>query len=97
MPKGYWIASVDVRDPDRYKDYVETAGPAFAEFGGRFVVRGGEVTPMEGEARPRNVVIEFDSVERARACYESPQYQKAAKIRQAIADADLFIVEGHDG
>lgn len=97
MPKGYWIASVDVREPERYKDYVETAKPAFEEFGGRFLVRGGPVTPMEGGCRPRNVIIEFDSVEQARACYESPQYQKAVTIRQAIADADLFIVEGYDG
>ncbi|MEN3793444.1 DUF1330 domain-containing protein [Fulvimarina sp. MAC3] len=97
MPKGYWIASVEVRDPDRYKDYVETAKPAFEEFGGRFLARGGPVTALEGETRPRNVIIEFDSVEQARACYQSPQYQKAVKIRQAIADADLYIVEGHDG
>ncbi|MDY8108430.1 DUF1330 domain-containing protein [Fulvimarina sp. 2208YS6-2-32] len=97
MPKGYWIARVDVRDPDRYKDYVETAKPAFSEFGGRFLVRGGAVTELEGSARPRNVVIEFDSVEKAQACYDSPAYRKAAAIRQAIAEADVFIVEGHDG
>lgn len=97
MPKGYWIARVDVRDPDRYGDYVETARPAFEAYGARFIVRGGPAAAVEGSGRSRNVVIEFDSVEQARACYESEQYQKAAAIRQAIADADIIIVEGHDG
>ena len=80
-----------------FKDYVETARPAFEEFGGKFLARGGAVTALEGQARPRNVIIEFESVAKARACYESPAYQKAVEIRQAIADADLFIVEGYDG
>ncbi|MCK5932833.1 Uncharacterized conserved protein, DUF1330 family [Fulvimarina manganoxydans] len=97
MAKGYWIARVDVRDPERYKDYVETAAPAFAEYGGRFLARGGPVTPLEGQQRGRNVVIEFDSVEQAKACYDSAQYQKAAAIRQMVADADMIIVEGYEG
>ena len=55
------------------------------------------VTPLEGQQRGRNVVIEFDSVEQAKACYDSAQYQKAAAIRQMVADADMIIVEGHEG
>ncbi|RFC63137.1 DUF1330 domain-containing protein [Fulvimarina endophytica] len=97
MPKGYWIARVEVRDPDRYGEYVETARPAFEEYGARFLVRGGAFEQLEGDARPRNIVIEFESIEKARACYESPQYRKAAAIRQAIADADIILVEGYDG
>jgi uncharacterized protein (DUF1330 family) len=94
MPKAYWIARVDVRDPERYKDYVSTAAPAFAEFGAKFLARGGPVTHLEGPARGRNVVIEFDSVAAAKACYDSPAYQAAAKIRQECADAEMLIVEG---
>lgn len=94
MPKGYWIARVDVRDVERYKDYVATAKPAFERFGANFLARGGPVSHLEGEARSRNVVIEFPSVQAAIDCYNSPEYQAAAKIRQEVADADMLVVEG---
>ncbi|WP_099867214.1 DUF1330 domain-containing protein [Pararhizobium haloflavum] len=97
MAKGYWIARVDVRDPERYKDYVSTAKPAFEQYGARFLVRGGEVDALEGTARARNVVIEFPSVEAARDCYNSPAYQEAKAIRQSVAEAELIIVAGYDG
>ncbi|MBP2532429.1 MULTISPECIES: DUF1330 domain-containing protein [Agrobacterium] len=94
MAKGYWIARVDVRDSERYKDYVTTAKPAFERFGANFLARGGALTELEGKARARNVVIEFPSVQHAIDCYNSPEYQAAAKIRQEIADAEMIIVEG---
>lgn len=94
MPKGYWIARVDVRDSERYKDYVTTAKPAFERFGANFLARGGALTELEGKARARNVVIEFPSVQHAIDCYNSPEYQAAAKIRQEVADAEMMIVEG---
>jgi uncharacterized protein (DUF1330 family) len=94
MAKGYWIARVDVRDAERYKDYVSTAKPAFERYGANFLVRGGAVTELEGKARGRNVVIEFASVEIARECYESSEYQTAKAIRQECADAEMIIVEG---
>ena len=94
MHKGYWIARVDSRDPERYKDYVEAARPAFEKFGAKFLARGGATTTLEGVARARNVVIEFSSAEAAIACYNSPEYQIAAKIRQEVADAEMVVVEG---
>jgi len=94
MAKGYWIARVDVRDSERYKDYVSTAKPAFERFGANFLARGGALTELEGKARARNVVIEFPSVQHAIDCYNSPEYQAAAKIRQEVADAEMVIVEG---
>ncbi|CVI59992.1 MULTISPECIES: DUF1330 domain-containing protein [Agrobacterium] len=94
MAKGYWIAQVDVRDSERYKDYVTTAKPAFERFGANFLARGGALTELEGKARARNVVIEFPSVQHAIDCYNSPEYQAAAKIRQEVADAEMMIVEG---
>lgn len=94
MAKGYWIARVDVRDAERYKDYVSTAKPAFERYGANFLARGGNVSNLEGTARARNVVIEFASVQDAIDCYNSPEYQAAAKIRQEVADAEMMIVEG---
>lgn len=94
MAKGYWIAHVDVRDAEGYKGYVATAKPAFERYGAKFLARGGPYEAMEGKGRGRNVVIEFDSVEAARACYNSPEYQAAKAIRQKYAEAEMVIVEG---
>lgn len=94
MPKGYWIAHVDVRDPERYKDYVSTAKPAFERFGARFLARGGDYEVMEGNGRARNVVIEFPSKQAALDCYNSPEYQAAKAIRVTVADAEMVIVDG---
>jgi len=94
MPKAYWIAHVDVRDPERYKDYVTTAAPAMERHGARFLARGGPFRDLEGPARARNVVIEFPSMEEALACYNSPEYQEAMAVRQEVSEAELLIVEG---
>ena len=96
MPKAYWIARVDIKNAERYPDYVSTARPAFERFGAKFIVRGGAATPLEGHTRARNVVIEFASLDDALACYNSPEYQAAVKIRQAAAESDLVIVEGYE-
>ena len=94
MPKGYWIGRIPVRDPERYKDYVAAATPAYQEYGARFLVRGGRSEAVEGEGRPRNVVIEFDSFDKAIACYNSPAYSEAKKIRQEVSEGELIVVEG---
>lgn len=94
MAKGYWIARVDVRDPERYKDYVAAAKPAFEKYGAQFLARGGRYERLEGQVRARNVVIEFPSLEAAHDCYHSPEYQIAAGIRHEVADAEMVIVEG---
>ncbi|MEL6751333.1 MAG: DUF1330 domain-containing protein [Pseudomonadota bacterium] len=94
MPKGYWIARVDVENADRYPDYVATAKPAFERYNAQFLVRGGEVQSLEGENRARNVVIAFDSVETALKCYNSDEYQAAKAIRLTAAQSELIIVEG---
>lgn len=96
MAKGYWIARVDVNDPGPYPEYVKIAHAAFARYNAKFLVRGGEVQSLEGSNRQRNVVIEFASVQDALDCYNTPEYQEAAKIRQAVSDGDLIIVEGYE-
>ena len=97
MAKGYWIARVDVTNPDAYRDYVAANGVAFAKFGGRFLVRGGKFETMEGTSRQRNVVIEFPSYEAALACWTSPEYKKAHKLRANASMGDLVIIEGYEG
>lgn len=97
MAKGYWIGRITVHDAERYKDYVTTATPAYKEYGAKFLVRGGHANPVEGEGRPRNVVIEFESYDKALACYNSPIYAAARKIRQEVADGELVVVEGFEG
>lgn len=94
MTKAYWIARVDVRDAERYKDYVATAKPAFERYGAKFIARGGAFTELEGQAPARNVIIEFPSMQHAVDCYNSEEYQAAAKIRQEVADAEMVVVEG---
>lgn len=97
MAKGYWIARVDISDPEAYKGYVAANGAAFAKFGARFLVRGGKSETPEGSSRDRNVVLEFPSYEAALACYRSPEYEKAMRLRANAATADLLVIEGYDG
>jgi uncharacterized protein (DUF1330 family) len=94
MPKGYWIARVDVKNPDAYKKYVEGTAVAFEKYGARFLARGGRTQALEGVARARNVVTEFDSLEQAVACYNSPEYQRAKAFRDGAAEAEIIVVEG---
>ena len=95
MAKGYWIAHVDMRDPERYKDYVATAKPAFERYGAKFLARGGTTVALEGKGRARNVVIEFPSLQAAMDCYNSPEYQAAKAIRVTVADGEVILVEGN--
>lgn len=97
MAKGYWIGRVDVSDADAYKAYVGANGEAFAKYGARFLVRGGEFDVVEGEARARNVVIEFPSRQAALDCWKSTEYQRAKALRDGHAIADMVVIEGYDG
>jgi uncharacterized protein (DUF1330 family) len=97
MTKGYWIARVDVADPERYKAYIAANAVPFKTFGARFLVRAGRFENPEGSSRPRNIVIEFPSYEAALECYRSPEYQEALQHRVAVSTIDLVIVEGYEG
>ncbi|WP_212630405.1 DUF1330 domain-containing protein [Pseudomonas sp. KB-10] len=93
--KAYWIAHVDVTDPQQYGEYTRRAPAAFQRYGGRFLARGGRSQAMEGRPTPqRSVVIEFDSYAQAQACYHSDEYQQACVHRQGVAKAEVIIVEG---
>ncbi len=97
MPKGYWIAQIDVHDRDGHKAYTDINGIALKKYGARVVVRGGTHEVKEGRGRARTVVFEFDSYETALACYNSPEYQEAVAIRSKTSVADFIVIEGYDG
>lgn len=96
MTKGYWVAHVDVSDPQTYENYKAANAVPFAQFGARFVIRGGDQEVREGTMRSRTVVIEFPSYEDAVACYNSAAYQAAKALRDPVSVGDLAIVRGHD-
>ncbi len=95
--KAYWIARVTVSSPEQYRQYADSAPEAIRKYNGRFLARAGRTEQLEGTGRPRNVVIEFDSFEKAKACYDSPEYQAALKIREQASTGDLVIIEGYEG
>jgi len=97
MAKGYWIARVDVADPERYKAYVAANASPLKKYGARFLVRSGQFENPEGSSRTRNVVIEFPSYQAALECYKSAEYQEAARLRAPVATIDLVVIEGYDG
>lgn len=92
--KAYWIAHVTVTDPDAYAGYQALAPAAFAAHGARFLARGGAHAVMEGPELDRHVVIEFPTLQAAKACYASPEYQAARARRDGAATAHVVIVEG---
>jgi uncharacterized protein (DUF1330 family) len=99
MAKGYWIAHVTITNPERYKDYVAANAVAFKKYGARFLVRGGLCEVRAGQTLKgdqRHVVIEFASYADAKACYDSPEYAVARKIRDEASSASLVIIEGYD-
>ena len=94
MP-AYVIADVDVHDPDAYEEYKKGTPASAAEFGGRFVVRGGEVEVREGTWEPnRLVVLEFPDLDAARSWYDSDGYRALRELRTAASTANLIIVDG---
>ena len=95
MPKGYWIAHVEVSDPDQYVHYVEGAKAAFEKYHAKFLARGGAHTEIEGPmGRSRHVVIEFSSYQDALDCYNSPEYQAAKEHRLPAGTATITLIEG---
>jgi uncharacterized protein (DUF1330 family) len=91
---GYLILHGEVTDPDGYEEYKAGATPVLAEYGGRYLARGGAATPVEGEWLPRFVVVEFPSYDAAIAFYHSPEYQRLAEIRRRCSTSAVAIVEG---
>jgi uncharacterized protein (DUF1330 family) len=94
MAKGYWIAHVTVTKPEQYQEYVAASRAAFMKYGANMLARGGQHAGLEGHNRARNVVIEFESFQKALDCYASEEYQVAKAKRKGAGEADIVIVEG---
>jgi uncharacterized protein (DUF1330 family) len=95
MPKGYWITLYrSVSKPEALAEYARLALPAIQAGGGRLLVRGTPAKVVEQGISDRTVVIEFDSVEKAIATYQSPAYRAALKALEGAAERDMRFVEG---
>lgn len=97
MARGYWVVNLEVSDPETYKQYQAFVRPFLAANEGRFIVRGGQHSVVEGEVGSRVVVVEFLSYDHALRAYHSAEYQEAMKTRLASSTANFAIVEGFDG
>ena len=94
MP-AYVIVDIHITDPVRYEEYKKLAAPTIAAFDGRYMVRGGAVTKLEGGRTPgRLVVLEFPTAARATEWWGSDTYAPAKALRQASASAEMILVEG---
>jgi uncharacterized protein (DUF1330 family) len=97
MP-GYLIANIEVTEPAKFEEYRQKVAPLIAQFGGRYLVRGGEVRRLEGNLPiQRLVVLEFPTVDAALRFYESSEYQPLLKIRLASTRSDLVLAQGYSG
>jgi len=96
--KGYLIAEAKVGDAAAYETYKVLAQAAIAEYGGRYLVRGGAAEILEGKwvNVPRLVVVEFDTVDQAKRFYHSSAYQAARQARLNAAEMNMLVVAGVD-
>lgn len=96
MP-AYVVVEVEVEDPVRYEDYKKMVPPSLVAYGGRFLVRGGKVENLEGTWAPKRLVmVEFPSVEQAKAWWHSTEYAEAKALRQATSKTEMIVVEGFE-
>jgi uncharacterized protein (DUF1330 family) len=94
MP-AYIIVETDINDPEQYERYKEASPGAVEAGGGRFVVRGGDLAVLEGDWRPKRLVmLEFEDLDAAKRFYESPTYQEVKQLREGAAKLNMVAVEG---
>jgi len=94
---AYIVAHVDVQDWEKYREYMKHTPRCIARFGGRFIVRGGEMVTLEGPAETlRIVLIEFPSLEQAKAFYKSPEYAETKRLREGGGSARFVAISGYD-
>jgi uncharacterized protein (DUF1330 family) len=92
---AYIVVNVTVNDPKRYEDYKALAPASIEQYGGKYLARGGRCEVLEGAWKPnRLVILEFPSLDKAKAWWSSTEYAKAKSIRQSCSQAELVVVEG---
>ena len=95
MP-AYIIARVEVTDWSRYREYIRATPAVIEQFGGKFIVRGGDTVTLEGpEDTRRIVIIEFPSLERAKAFWHSREYSEVRKLREGAAAGQFMAIDGY--
>ncbi len=95
MP-AYVIGQVEVTDPETFAKYSAQVPATIAQYGGRYLVRGGETQAIEGDwAPPRVVVLEFPSMEQLKKWYYSEEYKPLIALRQQSAKTQLSFVDGY--
>lgn len=92
--KAYWITRCHVHNSDEYDEYIKLAGPAINKHGGNFLVRGGKQIELEGGPYERTVLVEFNSMQEAKLCYESSDYQEALRHSLNSSNRHVVLVEG---
>ena len=96
MKKGYIIVRVSILDSNLFQQYPPLSTKVMNKYGGKYIIRGGKTDVLEGEwPVDRTTVVEFESFESAKKCYESVEYSKAMKIRQNSTKSDLILIEGY--
>jgi uncharacterized protein (DUF1330 family) len=92
---AYVIAEIDITDPKAYEEYRAKVPGVIAKYGGKFIVRGGKVEPLEGGWQPKRLaVIEFASMKQALEFHRSEDYAPLMKLRQRASRGKVLIVEG---
>ena len=92
---AYAIFEEQILDPSRLEEYKSLSGPSVTKYGGRYLARGGATTSLEGDWNPQRVVVlEFDTVEQAKAWYDSPEYQAARRAREGAMLMKALVIEG---
>ncbi len=92
---AYVIVEIDVADPVRYEDYKKLAPPSIAQYGGKYLARGGTTEALEGDWSPKRLVIlEFPTVEQAKKWHDSPEYAPAKKLRNQTAKSKMVVIPG---
>lgn len=93
---AYVVGRVEVSNWDAYREYMRHTPRLIHQFGGRFIARGGEMVTLEGQDDTgRIVLIEFPSLEKAKAFYHSPEYVKARKLREGAGTIQLIAIDGY--
>jgi uncharacterized protein (DUF1330 family) len=92
---AYFIVDNEVTDPAAFEDYRRQVPATVAQYGGRFLVRGGQIQTLEGDWKPKRVVLtEFPSLEQARRWYDSAEYRALKALRSRCARGSVVLVEG---
>jgi uncharacterized protein (DUF1330 family) len=92
---AYVIVEIDIVDPAGYEEYKKLAGPTVEKYGGKYVVRGGKAEVLEGDWQPKRIVVlQFDSMQRAKDWLHCEEYREPRKMRHRTARTNMILVEG---